>query len=182
MNPPPAQIESLLAQARTNTGQTLLELSRDRRLMLVFLRHTGCPFCREAMADLHRAQSEIERDARLVLVHQAPEDAENEEFFRGAGLGDVPRVSDPGRDLYRAMGLERGSLWAVFGPYVWLRSIQAMLSGRRLGRMIGDVFQMPGVFVIENGRVVGAYRHRSQADRPDYRALACTAPATRGAD
>lgn len=170
-----AQLEAALAAARTNaeSGASVLELSKRGRIMLVFLRHTGCPFCREAMADVQRRRAEIERSARVVFVHQAPEDEANAAFFDRAGVGDIPRVSDPERRLYRAMGLTRGSLWAVFGPYIWFRSIQAMLSGRRLGRLIGDVFQMPGVFIVENGRVVGAYRHKSQADRPDYAAVAC---------
>ncbi len=164
-----------LAAARTNAegSPSVLELSRQRRVLLVFLRHTGCPFCREAMADIERRRAEIERAARVVFVHQAPEDEKNAAFFRAAGVGDIPRVSDPERTLYRALGLKRGSVWAIFGPSVWLRSIQAVLSGRKLGRMIGDVFQMPGVFLIENGRVIGSYTHKSQADRPDYLALAC---------
>ncbi|MFM9956839.1 MAG: SelL-related redox protein [Phycisphaerales bacterium] len=175
MTNPADQLESALAAARTNAenGASVLELSRSRRVLLVFLRHTGCPFCREAMADVERRRGEIERTARVVFVHQAPEDEANAAFFDAAGVGDVPRVSDPERRLYRALDLQRGSLWAVFGPYIWFRCIQAMLTGRKIGRMIGDVFQMPGVFLIENGRVVGQYRHKSQADRPDYVAVAC---------
>ncbi|MBN8644731.1 MAG: AhpC/TSA family protein [Planctomycetes bacterium] len=165
--------QAALASARTTAGETVLEMSRRGRVMLVFLRHTGCPFCREAMADIQRRRAEIERSARVVFVHQAPEDEANRAFFDAAGVGDIPRVSDPERALYRAAGLKRGSLWAIFGPYIWFRSIQAMLTGRRLGRMIGDVFQMPGVLVIEDGAVVGEYRHRSQADRPDYVSVAC---------
>lgn len=166
-------LENALAAAATTGGRSVLEMSRERPVMLVFLRHTGCPFCREAMADIKRQRAELERRVKVVFVHQAPEDAANAAFFEAAGVGDVPRVSDPERRLYAAMGLRRGSLWAVFGPYIWLRSMQAMLTGRKLGRMIGDVFQMPGVFVVSDGRVVGEYRHRSQADRPDYAGVAC---------
>lgn len=162
-----------LAAALTSTGQSVLEMSEVGPVMLVFLRHTGCPFCREALDDVKRGRAEIERRTRVVFVHQAPEDEANAAFFDAAGVGDVPRVSDPSRDLYRAMGLKRGSLAAVFGPYVWLRSVQAMLSMRRLGRMIGDVFQMPGVFVVHKGEIVGSYIHKSQASRPDYKAVAC---------
>lgn len=168
-----SQLREALANYRTNTGESLRELSERGPVMLVFLRHTGCPFCREAMADVSSRRAEIERRARVVFVHQAPEDAANAAFFEAAGVGDIPRVSDPGRDLYRAVGLKRGSIWAVLGPYVWVRSIQAMLSMRRLGRVIGDVFQMPGVFIVHNGEVVGSYVHKSQASRPDYVAVSC---------
>lgn len=175
MNDDPRELEKALAGAVTNAGESVLEMSRRGRVMLVFLRHTGCPFCREAMADVRRLRAGIERSARLVFVHQAPEDEANRGFFEAAGVGDVPRVSDPERGLYRCVGLRRGGLWAIFGPYIWFRSVQAMLTGRKLGRMIGDVFQMPGVIVIEDGRIVASYRHRSQADRPDYVGVACSA-------
>jgi peroxiredoxin len=173
MNTPAPDLRSMLSRVRTNTGEALLDLSNSGPVMLVFLRHTGCPFCREAMADVQRRREEIERRARVVFVHQAPEDEANASFFAAAGVGDIPRVSDPSRDLYNAIGLKRGSIWAVLGPYVWLRSIQAMLSMRRLGRIIGDVFQMPGVFIIHKGEIVGSFVHKSQASRPDYVGIAC---------
>lgn len=168
-----AGVRSEIGTAVTNTGESLLELSNTQPVMLVFLRHSGCPFCREAMADVHDRRREIEARARIVFVHQSPEDEANAAFFAAAGLGDVPRISDPSLHLYRALGLKRGSVWAVFGPYVWLRSIQAMLSMRRLGRKVGDVFQMPGVFIIHKGEMIASYRHRSQASRPDYVGMAC---------
>jgi thiol-disulfide isomerase/thioredoxin len=170
---PSIPLESALAAARTNTGATVLDLSREKPVMLVFLRHTGCPFCREAMADIQKQRSDIERTTQIVFVHQAPEDQANAAFFAAAGVADIPRVSDPQRNLYKAIGLKRGSIWAIFGPYIWFRSMQAMLSGRKLGRLIGDVFQMPGVFIVHHGKVVGGYKHKSQADRPDYAAIAC---------
>jgi hypothetical protein len=78
-------------------------------------------------------------------------------------------VSDPQRSLYRAFGLRRGSLTEVFGPKVWWRGFEAGILGRhRVGRLEGDGFQMPGVFLIYHGEVIRSYRHQSAADRPDY--------------
>ena len=45
------EVHSLALRIRTNRGQTLQEMSQERPLLLVFLRHRGCPFCRETLAD-----------------------------------------------------------------------------------------------------------------------------------
>jgi hypothetical protein len=47
-----------------------------------------------------------------------------------------------------------------------------------MGRLMGDGFQMPGVFLVHHGVVLRSFRHETAAQRPDYRALArCPEPA-----
>ncbi|MCS7041686.1 MAG: AhpC/TSA family protein [Bryobacteraceae bacterium] len=157
---------------KTNMGLTLDELSRISPVLLVFLRHMGCTFCREALADLAARRREIEQEgARLVLVHMSDE-SYAARFFARYGLEDVQRISDPERTLYRAFGLPRGRFGDVLGPKVWWRGFQAgVLGGHGVGRLMGDGFQMPGVFLLFHGEIIRSYRHQSAADRPDYLAL-----------
>ncbi|GIU73065.1 MAG: hypothetical protein KatS3mg004_0152 [Bryobacteraceae bacterium] len=157
---------------KTNMGLTLDELSRLSPVLLVFLRHMGCTFCREALSDLAARRKDIEREgARLVLVHMSEEE-DAAPFFARYGLQDVQRISDPQRTLYRAFGLPRGRLGDVLGPKVWWRGFLAgVLGGHGVGRLMGDGFQMPGVFLLFHGEIVRSYRHQSAADRPDYLAL-----------
>ncbi|MFG0276081.1 MAG: AhpC/TSA family protein, partial [Phycisphaerales bacterium] len=89
------------------------------------------------------------------------------------GLDDLPRVSDPDRTLYRAFSLERGSVNQLFGPRVVLRGVVATLRGHFVGALDGDGFQMPGVFLVADGAIVAAFRHRLASDRPDYTGIAC---------
>jgi hypothetical protein len=94
-------------------------------------------------------------------------------MFTRYGLQDVLRISDPSRRLYAAFGLERGTIGQLFGLKVWVRGFYAcLLAGHRLGRVVGDGMQMPGVFLIHRGQIVRSFRHRTAADRPDYVALA----------
>jgi len=58
---------------------------------------------------------------------------------------------------------------------VWRRGAEAVAAGHGLGRIVGDAMQMPGVFVLDGGRVVEEFRHRTAADRPDYVAMAARA-------
>src|SRR5262245_15276946 len=91
----PNDLSAALDRARTEDGRSLLELSRGSPVLLVFLRHLGCIFCREALTKLAGLRATIEANGtRLAFVHMgSPEEAGP--FFAGFGLGDVPRVSDP---------------------------------------------------------------------------------------
>jgi len=109
---------------------------------------------------------------RIALVHMGGDD-DGRRMTAPHGLDDVPRVSDPDRRLYRAFELGTGKLRQVVGPGNWLRGVKAsLLGGHGAGRAVGDVLQMPGVFLVHEGRIVHAYRHRKVADRPDYVAIA----------
>jgi len=138
----------------------------------VFLRHFGCTFCREALADVAAARERLEAaGARVTLVHMAG-DREAHTFIARYGLADVARVSDPERQLYRAFELRRGRLGQLFGAKVWWRGLRAgLLDGHGVGALAGDGFQMPGAFVVHEGRIVRRFAHDSAADRPDYCAL-----------
>lgn len=171
------EIVRMSLRAQTQNGMTLMEMSRRWPSMVVFLRHFGCTFCREALADLAKARVEIERSGvRLVLVHMGTEE-QAERFFRRYRMEDVARVSDPQQSLYRAFGLTRGTLANLFGPKVWWRGFQAgLLDKHGIGGLVGDGFQMPGAFLVYHGEVLRSFRHQSAADRPDYVML--SAPVT----
>jgi peroxiredoxin len=181
VDPPALEPSAALAATRTNTGATIAEISQRAPVLLVFLRHSGCTFCREALADLAQQRAALERaGTQLVLVHLS-DDASFGAFAAGYGLGDVPRVSDPERALYRALGLRRASFLEMLNPRVWWRGFQAaILEKHGFGGAQGDVAQMPGVFLIRDGGVVAGHMHRSPADRPDYLEV-CQLPASSSA-
>lgn len=174
--PASAAFSQALASAHDQIGQTLADLSHTAPTLVVFLRHAGCTFCREALADLAKIRTAIEAEGvQICLVHMGSDD-HAAEFFAAYGMDDVPRISDPGQGLYRAFDLGRGKLRQLFGPKVIVRGAEAAANGHGIGRLIGDGFQMPGVFLIRDGQIVRAFRHQTAADRPDYAALACPLP------
>jgi hypothetical protein len=172
----PGSLDEALARPVSVEQSSLREISSDTPILLVFLRHFGCTFCREALTDIKRQRKVIEiSGTRIVLVHMVDDDTARE-ALRPYGLDDLLRLSDPELKLYRAFGLERGTVRQLFGPRVWLRGIVAGLFGRHgVGALAGDGFQMPGVFLIRQGKVEAAYIHRAASDRPDYAGLACAA-------
>lgn len=178
--PPPSEALSLDEANRRfvdQHGRSLSELAGNGDVLLLFLRHNGCTFCREALADLRRALPRLKQQGvRPVVVHMGDPET-GQRFLASYGLAEVSRISDPACQLYRAYDLQRGSFWQLLGPAVWWPGFKATLLGRHLvGRPVGDGFQMPGAFYLSDGQVVRAYRHRTAADRPDYCALAIKSP------
>lgn len=172
-------VRDALRSARTQHGEDLLALSKRSPVLIALLRHTGCPFCQEALRDIRQQRERIEAcGVRIVVVFQAPEGEFAESFFEKAGLADVDRVGDPDRRLYEAMDVKRGNLWEIFGPHVLLRVIQSVAAGIRPGKKVGgDAMQLPGTVLVHQGEIVRRHVHRSQADRANYEAIACEAPA-----
>ncbi|HJV89223.1 MAG TPA: SelL-related redox protein [Holophagaceae bacterium] len=166
-------LRQALEEAITQHGENLSELSHRSPVLIVFLRHFGCTFCREACHELARRRKALEaRGTRLVLVHLGTEE-EAATFFESYGLGDVDRVGDRVRWLYRSFGLRRGSLWQLLGPRVWWRGFKAgVLNGHGISRLGGDALQMPGVFLVHHDEMLRSHVHRDASDRPDYAELA----------
>jgi peroxiredoxin len=158
---------------RSQHGNTISELSATSPVLVVFLRHRGCTFCREALQDLQKQRSKLEASGtKIVLVHMSDNDA-SEDYFASYGMGDVDRISDPNCELYRAYELRRGSFKQLLGPAVWWRGFLAAIVHRHgVGKLDGDGFQMPGTFLIRDNKIVKAYRHETAASRPDYCELA----------
>src|ERR1700761_4693107 len=114
---------AVLGQYRTESGRTLLELLDSSPVLLIFLRHFGCSFCRQTLDDVSKIRDLIEaKGVRPVFVHLGtPERAKP--YFDYYHLSDVERVSDPEASLYghSVFQLPRKSVFVhLLVPKVWL--------------------------------------------------------------
>jgi peroxiredoxin len=161
-----------LGSFRTQYGEPLPAIAENHRVLLVFLRHAGCTFCRRTLADLAAARAKLEfRGYRIVLIHMK-DAAETERQLQRFGLTGVDRICDPDQRLYRAFGLKRGKLKQLLGPVAIWRGVKTALGdGHGIGYPRADPAQMPGVFLIEECNVVGRFRFRTVADRPEFERL-----------
>ena len=153
----------------TAAGTSLYDLSFDNPQLVVFLRHAGCTFCREALSDLSQQRSAIdEMGVGIVVVHLGTT-SDGVSMLDKYDLAHLPIISDPEARLYRQFGLELGSFGQLLGLKVWLRGVVAgLLAGHGIGHIVGDPFQMPGAFVVQNGRFLTGFQHETAADRPQY--------------
>ena len=84
----------ILSNMKTSSGESLKEISDNKPVLLVFLRHFGCVFCKEAMADLSALKNEIhEKNFQLIFVHMA-ENKVAKDYLDDFNLGDSLHVSD----------------------------------------------------------------------------------------
>lgn len=164
--------QSILQKTMTSEGNSLHELSMEFPLMVVFLRHFGCVFCKEALKDLSEKKPQLElKGIKLVFVHMG-DDKTAEKYFSDYNLGSYYTISDPDCKVYTDFGLTKGSFGQIFGLTVMIRGIQANLNGNAYSlQQIGDGFQMPGIFLINGGAVEESFIHSKASDRPDYEGL-----------
>ena len=140
-------------------------------MLLIFLRHFGCSFCRRAISDIADLQAELEtRGVRPVFVHLGtPERAKP--FFDYYNIGNVERVSDPDGTLYRLPLFALGRihpLWSVITPAVWLGWLKGSILHHGIGAIREDGHQMPGLFFLKGPKIVRHFRYKTIADEPDY--------------
>lgn len=160
---------AILGEMATNKGESLGSLSDRKLVLLVFLRHFGCTFCREALTDISRKRKEIEDvGTQIVFVHMTDWETADKYFAR-YNLEGAIHISDPECRFYQAFGLSKGSFSQLFGLATWIRGFDAgVLQGHGIGAQIGDGFQMPGIFAIRNGIIKSSFVHKLASDRPDY--------------
>ena len=141
------------AAVTLDTGETreLSEFYKENPLILVFLRHFGCIFCREQIAELRPFKNE---NIVLVSMGRVQEAAEFKHKM------EIPQamISDPNKLLYEAFGLRKGSFGQVLNPTLARKSIRLMKNGHKQGALKHDPWMMAGVFRIEQDGEV-SYSH-----------------------
>ena len=152
-----------------NLPEPLRGMTDRAPLMLVFLRHFGCTFCRETLGDIARQKDAIAATgAQLAFVHMSPP-GDADRWFERYEIADVTRISDPEKQLYRLFELEDGSLNQLAHPRVWWPWFRtAVIDGHGAGAAGPNWRQLTGVFVIHRGEILDSIRHEDSTARPDY--------------
>lgn len=145
-----------------SSGETvpLKSLYESERLVLVFLRHLGCVFCKEHVAQLRGLT-----DLNIVFVTLGT--PEQTEAFRQKMRSPHRFICDPQKKLHALFNLQRGGMAEFVNLHTIARTIGAMFKGYVNGLPQGDSAQLPGVFVVEtDGTVLWEHRSRDIADTP----------------
>ena len=170
-NPDQAEMAAVLQQYTTESGRTLLQLVDESPVLLIFLRHFGCSFCRQTISDVSDLRAQIEaRGVRPVFVHLGtPERAKP--YFDYYHLSDIERVSNPDATLHaqHVFHLPRKSAFSHFLiPKVWKAWLTGSIARHGIGAIKEDADQMPGIFYLQARAIVRCFRYKTIADEPDY--------------
>lgn len=166
-----SELVGILREFRTESGRTLLELLDESPILLIFLRHFGCSFCRETLDRVSQLYPKISScGTRPVFVHLgSPERAKP--YFDYYKLSEVERVSNPDGALY-AQPLfhlpRKHPLSHFLVPSNWKRWLMSAIRNYGIGTIKEDAHQMPGVFFLRERKVIRSFRYRTIADEPDF--------------
>lgn len=168
---PETDLAAALASIHTEMGASLLTLAEASPVLLIFLRHFGCSFCRQAISDVADVRQQLAaRNVRPVFVHLGtPELAKL--YFDYYGLDDVERISDPQATIYRhtAFGLGRTHpALHLINPRIWAGWLGGAIFKHGIGDLKDDAHQLPGLFLLKGPHIVRRFRYKSIADRPNY--------------
>ena len=133
----------------------LPELAKDRSL-LVFVRHTGCPFAERDIKESRRWAT-AHPDVRVVVVTHGDVTVRDRWLELIDGSDGVELYHDTDREFYGQMGLGYSSGWHFMGPKslsgvvrLWFRGIfNRVASGTR--------WQRAGVFLLDDGALVWSH-------------------------
>ncbi|MEZ5403882.1 MAG: redoxin domain-containing protein [Bryobacteraceae bacterium] len=166
-----AGLADVLVRKVTQNGMNLADLSLPGPVLVVFLRHAGCPFCRESLADIAAARATVEgAGIRIVVVHMKSTAMAG--LLARYGLADIDWIADRNQELYKAFGLRRGDFPQFLGPRVWFRGLSIVARGHGFGWPDADAGQLAGAFLIHRCEVLRRFRAMSPADRIPVAAVA----------
>jgi hypothetical protein len=161
---------------RLADGATLGELTAARPAFLLFLRHQGCTFAREALADLRAQRERLEQlGVTPVLVHLDADEVVAR-AAEDAGVGDLPRIEDPAAEVFAMLGMKRAGVFRLLGPHVLFRWTQCAIgAGHGFGLATADVRRLGGIALVRGGAVIAVHAYETPADRADFASFVASA-------
>lgn len=125
---------------------------------LVFLRHFGCPFCRQLVA-------EFAEHPELPVLFVGMANQERTARFKAKAGSPHRFVCDPKAELYEKFQVARGGPGRIFGP----KNVRDYFRARRKGYGLqiprADMWRLGAAFVIDGtGRVVWEHRNEHASD------------------
>jgi hypothetical protein len=115
---------------------------------------------------LNGAHEQIEaHGVRLVLIGQAtPRHAAH---YQRRFAPELEILADEKRESYKAMGFPRAGATQLIGPKSLAKGLARGASGVGVGRVIGDVQQLGGTFIVDqDGQVLWSHVMKDASDNP----------------
>ncbi len=164
----PKELLAREAEGVNLAGKTLADQLTGEVNLLVFLRHFGCVFCREMVADLRDIAAQDPAYPNVVFFFQGTVE-QGRAFFAGHWK-EARAISDTPLTFYKGLGIQRGGLREMFGPEVWACGWRAASKGHFIGLPVGDPFVMPGAFLVSaSGDILWSHDFKHAGDHPDWR-------------
>ena len=135
-------------------------------LALIFLRHYGCPFCKEHARAINERSREF-ADAGVTVLLIGCGTAEEAREFQATYAPNLAVGNDPERIAYQAYGLGTATVASLAHPKVLAGGVRAAAKGFLPRKSTGHPLQLQGQFLIDpTGTIQVAERPILMSDIP----------------
>jgi len=146
----------------------LATLWQSGPVLLSFLRHFGCIFCRQWLAQLEQHHAELQA-AGVQLAAVGLGEPKHAQRYCGQLAPNVTCVVNVTKEAYTAFGIARGNLTQLAGPSVILNAAKATAQGFTQGLATGDTHMIGGTFVIDQHGIIRFAHYDAHAgDHPEF--------------
>lgn len=140
-------------------GRTIdLNTYRDKRILLAFFRHAGCPFCNLRVHALSKVHHELQAlGLEMIFFFESSEKVILRSTFH-QGVSPIPIISDPQKIWYDTYGLEESSRKSTMSHITSFvqTAIRAKAKGLPIHLMASgeSINTIPAEFLIDHDLVV----------------------------
>ena len=160
--------KNILDQFKTNKGFTIYEMSFVKPIMVVFIRHTGCLFCKETLSDINKNWKKILKNGtEIVIVHHS-DSISFQNLIEKYNISKIPYIVDKDRILYKALNLKEVTFKNMINLKTIVGSFRAILNGNFQTKSTGNEKQLGGVFLIFKGEFVKKFIYNTPSDNVNY--------------
>lgn len=131
---------------------------KDKKVLIGFFRHAGCPFCNLRVHTLSRAHEELKASGlEMIFFFESKEPVILRSSFH-RGVSPIPIISDPEKKWYATYGLEESAVKSTISHVTSI--VQTTIKAKSLGlpvHMMKDgesLKTMPAEFVLDKGLVI----------------------------
>lgn len=147
-------------------GRTInLQEYKDKKVLIGFFRHAGCPFCNLRVHELTKAHEILKKKGlEMIFFFESKERVLLRSIFHKE-VSPIPLISDPEKKWYNAYGLETSGFKSAVGHLTGF--VQTMIKAKANGlpmHAMADgesISTMPAEFLLDKGLVVKKF-HYSQ--------------------
>lgn len=145
---------------------SILWTGAGRGLALVFLRHYGCPFCKEHAQEIDSRSQDL-RAAGVTVALVGCGTVDEARAFKDDLHLQTPVFNDPDRRAYAAYGIGVASPGAVLNPRVIAGGVRAATRGFLPRKSSGHPLQLQGQFLIgQDGAIRSVSRPAVMSEIP----------------
>lgn len=135
-----------------------LEAYRDKKVLIAFFRHAGCPFCNLRVHTLSKVHEELKgQGLEMIFFFESKESVILRSSFH-QGVSPIPIISDPAKTWYDAYGLESSGYKSAASHLTSF--VQTAFKAKSLGlpmHAMADgesINTMPAEFLLDKGLLV----------------------------